>query len=65
MTTLKEAQKDPKKMQKFIEEHKQDEPCDSDKFDAILHRMASQKKKPTHQTSSQDFDENCSDTQTR
>ena len=36
MTTLKQAQKDPAKMQEFLKEHENDLPCDADKFDKLI-----------------------------
>ena len=41
MTTLKDAQKDPKKLSKFIKEREQDTPCaDKERFDATLQSMS-------------------------
>lgn len=46
MTTLKEAQKDPKKLEQFIKEREKDTPQgDKDKFDAALKSMTEEKKK--------------------
>lgn len=40
MTTLKEAQKDPKKLEKFIKEREKDTPhADKDKFDKAMESM--------------------------
>lgn len=45
MTTLKEAQKDPKKLEKFIKEREKDTPQgDKDKFDKALKSMTEEKK---------------------
>lgn len=44
MTTLKDAQKDPKKLGQFIQEReKETPPADRDRFDVALKSMASQK----------------------
>lgn len=44
MTTLKDVQKDPKKLAQFIKERgKESAPADKDRFDAALKSMASQK----------------------
>jgi hypothetical protein len=45
MTTLKEAQKDPKKLEQFIKEREKDTPQgDKDKFDNALKSMTEEKK---------------------
>jgi hypothetical protein len=44
MTTLKDVQKDPKKLAQFIKEREKDTPpANKDKFDKALESMASQK----------------------
>jgi len=54
MTNLKQAQKDPKAMKKFIQEHKGDQIEDAD-FDKVLTSMSGQgKPKATPATSSKD-----------
>ena len=41
MTTLKDAQKDPKKLNKFIKEREKDTPCaDKERFDTTLESMS-------------------------
>lgn len=45
MTTLKEAQKDPKKLDQFIKEREKDTPQgDKDKFEKALKSMTEEKK---------------------
>lgn len=45
MTNLKEAQKDPKKLEKFIKEREKDTPQgDKDKFEKALKSMTEEKK---------------------
>lgn len=45
MTTLKDAQKDPKKLEQFIKEREKDTPQgDADKFDQALKSMTEEKK---------------------
>lgn len=52
MTTLKDAQKDPKKLDKFIKEReKETPPADKDKFEKTLKSM-SEGKRSTSQKSS-------------
>jgi hypothetical protein len=42
--TLKDVQKDPKKLSQFIKEHENETPpADKDRFDAAMKSMASQK----------------------
>ena len=53
MTTLKDAQKNPKKLKQFIKEHEKDDAGDKDRFDATLDAIAG-KPKATQATSSQD-----------
>lgn len=53
MTTLKDAQKDPKKLDQFIKEHEKTSPADKEKFDKALTSMTCGKKKPTPETSGQ------------
>lgn len=45
MTTLKEAQKNPKKLEQFIKEREKDTPQgDKDKFEKALKSMTEEKK---------------------
>ena len=57
MTTLKDAQKDPKKLEQFIKEHEQTSPADKEKFDKALTSMTCGKKKSEQETSGQDSSE--------
>lgn len=44
MTTLKDVQKDPRKLDKFIKEREKDTPlADKDRFDKALKSMTSEK----------------------
>ena len=44
MTTLKDVQKDPKKLAQFIKERENETPpADKDRFDAAMKSMSSQK----------------------
>lgn len=51
MTTLKEAQKDPKKMKDFIKEHEKDAPGDEDRMDDFIRSSVRGKSKSTRETS--------------
>lgn len=49
MTTLKDVQKDPKKLEQFIKEREEDTPQgDKEKFDKTLKSMTEEKKSEDH-----------------
>lgn len=64
MPTLKQALKNKIELEKFIKEHEEDNQGSIEKTNKIISSMILQKKTSTHQTSLEDSDGNCSDTQT-